>query len=177
MPTDRNELTRLTAFHARKRLLIRMRFGDPTRSRRLDSGVTHYWFMPGQLFAVMWWARLSPRKQVACFAIVEALRAGDVGYVLPCVQPAVAVHTYLNTRCVGKDRGVVALADELVTHIERQGVDPCDVAGSYYATRRRPRRSPTTSPSWSAARARGPPIRSSSRTTGNRPTASSPPMR
>lgn len=124
--------TRLTGIYVRKRLVIRLRFGEPTDIRWLNHGVTHYWFQPGQAFAVSWWARLSPRRQVACFAVVEALSAGEAGYHLPGITPAVHVHVFLNARCVGRDRGVVDRADALIRQLERSGIDPCEAPGSYY---------------------------------------------
>ena len=104
----------------------------PIYVRRLSGGVTHYWFRPNELFAVIWWARVSPRKQFACFAIVESLRVGDAGHRLPCVQPAVRVHLFVNTRCVGKDRRVVDRVDELLRQIKDAGRDPCRIAPAYF---------------------------------------------
>jgi len=128
--------TRLTGIYVRKRLVIRLRFGEPADihwpSRASGGGVTHYWFQPGQVFAVSWWARLSPRRQVACFAVVEALSAGEAGYHLPGITPAVHVRAFLNTRCVGRDRGVVDRADALILQLERAGIDPCEAPASYY---------------------------------------------
>jgi len=124
--------TRLTGIYVRKRLVIRLRFGEPADIQWLNHGVTHYWFQPGQVFAVSWWARLSPRRQVACFAVVEALSAGEAGYRLSGINPAVRVHTFLNTRCVGRDRGVVDRADALIRQLEREDIDPCEAPAAYY---------------------------------------------
>lgn len=132
--------TRLTGIYVRKRLIIRLRFGEPADihwpSAPGSSGgggeVTLYWFRPNQVFAVSWWARLSSRRQVACFAVVEALSAGEVGYRLPGITPAVRVHAFLNTRCVGRNRGVVDRADALIRQLEREDIDPCEAPGSYY---------------------------------------------
>lgn len=124
--------TRLTGLYIKKQLVVRLRFGRPAYIRWLDGGVTHYWFRPGQIFSVVWWARLSPRKQVASFAVAEALRAGEHGHLLPGVRPAVRVHVFLNTRCVGKDRRVVDRAETLIRRIERDGIEPCDLPNAYY---------------------------------------------
>lgn len=124
--------TRLTTCASEERLSVRLRFGSPKRASQRRGGVTHYWFTAGELFAVAWWARLSPRKQFACFAVVESLRVGDAGHRLPCVRPAVRVHLFVNTRCVGNDRRAVDRANDLITQIERAGIDPCAVGSAYY---------------------------------------------
>lgn len=131
-------LTRLTGVYIKKQLVIRLRFGDPSKTEWLEHGITHYWFRPGQMFAVLWWARLSPRKQIAGFAVAEALRAGEQGYHLPGVfsgagtVPGVRVHAFLKTRCVGRDRGVVDRADALIRQLEREDIDPCEAPSAYY---------------------------------------------
>ena len=124
--------TRLTTCRATERLDVRLRFGRPTVMHRRRGGVTHCWFPPGALFAVAWWVRFSPRKQFACFAVVESLRVGDTGHRLPCVRPAVRVHLFVNARCVGNDRRAVDHANDLITQIERAGTDPCAIGSSYY---------------------------------------------
>lgn len=68
--------TLFTAGYAKGRLSMRLRFGDPQHVWHSGNGVTYYWFAPGQPFAVSWWARLSLRRQVAGFAVAEALRIG-----------------------------------------------------------------------------------------------------
>ncbi len=123
--------TRLTTCATAERLNVRLRFGRPLVQRQLD-GMTCHWFTPGQMLAVTWWARHSPRRQYAAFAVVESLRVGDAGYRLPCVRPAVRVHLFVNARCVGADRRAVDRADDLITQIEQAGLDPCAVAPSYY---------------------------------------------
>jgi hypothetical protein len=117
------------------------------RVRRLRGGVTHYWFTTNQMFGVMWWARLSPRKQFACFAVVETLDVGQSGHRLPCIHPAVRVHLFVSTRCVGNDHRVVDRAESLVQQIESVGLDPSGVASAYFRAagqslrvRREPRR-------------------------------------
>ena len=153
---SRDTYTRLTACRAAGRIDVRLRFGGPARTRRLRGGVTHYWFTAGQVFGVMWWARQSPRKQFACFAIVEALDIGQSGHRLPCIHPAVCVHLFVSTRCVGNDRRVVDRAESLVQAIENAGIDPCRVAsacfhaaGQSLRVRREPRRLHAASPSLS----------------------------
>lgn len=113
-------------------LNVRLRFGEPGRIERVRDGLTHYQFAPGAPFGFMWWARLSPRRQVAGFAVVEALAARQRGYRVPCVDCAVQVHAFLNCRCVGKDRGVVGRADALIRHIQQAEIDPCAVPTTYY---------------------------------------------
>lgn len=124
--------TRLTACYAKKRLVVRLRFGRPARIQWAAPNVTHYWFRPGQLFGVVWWARLSPRRQVACLAVVEAVEIGEHGHALPGIHPAVRVHAFLSARAVGKDRRVVDRADALIGRIEHAGIEPEDVPASYY---------------------------------------------
>jgi len=129
---SRDTYTRLTACQATGRIDVRLRFGSPTRVRRLRGGVTHYWFTASQMFAVVWWARLSPRKQFACFAVVESLGVGQSGHQLPCIRPAVRVHLFLNTRCVGNDRRTADRAESLVQAIEKSGLDPSRIASAYF---------------------------------------------
>lgn len=129
--------TRLTGLYVKKRLVIRLRFGDPADIRWVSGGtsggdVTHYWFTPGQVFGALWWARLSPRRQIACFAVVEALNIGDAGYRLPAITPAVRVHAFLNARPIGRDRRVVDDADALIRRIEFEGIEPAHVPTAYY---------------------------------------------
>ena len=124
--------TRLTTCRAAERLDVRLRFGRPAFVRQRRGGMMHCWFRPRSLFAVAWWARVSPRKQFACFAVVESLRVGDAGHRLPFVWPAVRVHLFINTRCVGNDRRAVDRANDLITKLERAGIDPCAVASAYY---------------------------------------------
>lgn len=136
--------TCFTGLYVKKQLVVRLRFGEPADIRWPSKGTsggggTRYWFTAGQVFGVAWWARLSPRKQIAGFAVVEALHAGEsgsgnsVGYRLACIAPAVRVHTFLLTRAVGQDRGVVDAADTLIRDIERSGIEPARVPGAYYA--------------------------------------------
>ena len=124
--------TRLTGVCGKKRLVIRLRFGEPLRTRRAGDGQTHYWFQPGHVFAVLWWARLSLRKQVACFGVLEAREPGEAGYRLPAIDRAVRVHTFLNARCVGKDRRAVDRAEALIRGMEREQIDPCRVRSAYF---------------------------------------------
>ncbi len=123
--------TRLSTGIADDRLHVRLRFGRPACVWQVD-GITHHWFTPGVMFAVTWWARHSPRRQYAAFAVVETLRVGDAGHRLPCIRPAVRVHLFVNARCVGKDRRAVDRAEELVAQIEKAGLDPCVVAPAYF---------------------------------------------
>lgn len=124
--------TVFTACYAKGQLNVRLRFGDAQHVWRSGDGVTCYWFTPGQRFAVSWWARVSPRRQVAGFAVAEALRIGDDGYRLPCIQPAVSVHAFLTCRCHGDDRGVVGRADQMVREIQQADIDPCRIPPIYY---------------------------------------------
>lgn len=121
----------LAAGYLKDVLNVRLRFGEPQRIRH-GSGLTRYWFAPGQRFGVIWWARLSPRRQVAGFAVAEALTAGQAGYRVPCIGGIVQVHAYLNCRCAGKDRGVVGRADKLIRRIQEADIDPCRVPPAYY---------------------------------------------
>jgi hypothetical protein len=123
--------TALTCCYVRGRINVCLRFGEPSR-RQSGNGLTTYWFAPGRRFGITWWARVSPRRQVAGFAVAEALDAGHGGFRLPCVDRAVAVHAFLHCRCVGKDRGVVGRAVELIQNIHDAGVDPCIVPPVYY---------------------------------------------
>ena len=135
-PTDSMPLyepsTLFTACYAKGHLNVRLRFGDPQHVGWSGDGVTCYWFTPGQRFAVSWWARLSLRRQVAGFAVAEALRVGDSGYRLPCIQPAVGLHAFLTCRCRGDDRGIVARADKMVREIQQADIDPCRVPPVYF---------------------------------------------
>ncbi len=124
--------TLLAACQVKDRFSIRLHFGSPTRMWRIDESLTHYWFQPGDTFAVSWWARVSPRRQFAAFAIAQALGPGHSGFRLPCIDPAVNVHAFLNCRCIGKDQGVVAGADEMIHWIEQDDIDPCCVPPIYY---------------------------------------------
>ena len=124
--------TVLSGCYVRGSLNVRLRFGQPQYIRRFDNGLTHYGFAPGQRFALMWWARLSPRRQIAGFAVAEALEFGRAGHHLPCIRPAVEVHAFLCCRCTGKDRGIVGRADELVRSIQQADIDPCIVPPVYY---------------------------------------------
>ena len=135
-PTDSMPLyepwTLFTACYAKRRLNVRLRFGNPQHVWWSGDGVTCYWFTPGQRFAVSWWARVSPRRQIAGFAVAEALRVGDSGYRLCCIQPAVRLHAYLTCRCRGDDRGVVGRADQMVRQIQQADIDPCRVPAVYF---------------------------------------------
>lgn len=131
--------TQLTGRYVNRRLNVRLCFGEPVRSRRLAGGVQHYWFAPGQLLGVCWWARVSPRRQVAGFAVAETLAPGERGHLIlsagggpPCVRPAVRVHAFLCSRCVGDDRGVAGRAEQWVEQLRRAGVDPCRVPAAYW---------------------------------------------
>lgn len=124
--------TVLKGCYVRGSLNVRLRFGEPRHVRHFDNGCTHYGFTPGQRFALMWWARLSPRRQVAGFAVAEALELGRFGHRLPCIQPAVQVHAFLTCRCTGNDRGIVGRIDELIRSIQQADIDPCVVPPVYY---------------------------------------------
>lgn len=124
--------TRLTACYAKNRVVVRLRFGRPGLIRWEAPNVTHYWFRPGELFGIVWWARLSPRRQIACFAVAEAIDIGQQGHVLPGIHPAVRVHAFLVARPVRDDRRAVDRADALIGRIERAGIEPEDVPASYY---------------------------------------------
>lgn len=124
--------TILAGYYVKGVLNVRLRFGEPRGMERGRDGLTHYRFAPGAPFGFMWWARLSPRRQVAGFAVVEALAAGQRGYRVPCVDRTVQVHAFLNCRCVGKDRGAVGRADELIRSIQQSDIDPCIVPAAYY---------------------------------------------
>jgi len=124
--------TLFTACYAKDRLNVRLRFGNPQHILQSGDGVTCYWFTPGQRFAVSWWARISLRRQVAGFAVAEALRFGDSGHRLPCIRPAVCVHAYLTCRCRGDDRGIVGRADHMVRQIQQADIDPCRVPPVYF---------------------------------------------
>ena len=126
------ELTRLTTIDLPKRVTVGLRFGHPLETQVTGHGTTHHWFEPGRVFAVVWWARVSPRKQWACLAVAESLHASETGYRLPCVIPAVKVHVWLANRCRGNDRGVVEQADAVIRNIEAQEIDPSDVPAAYY---------------------------------------------
>jgi hypothetical protein len=123
--------TVLNGCYVKGSLNVRLRFGEPGYVRRFDNGLTHYGFAPGQRFALMW-ARLSPRRQVAGFAVAEALELGRPGYHLPCIRPAVQVHAFLSCRCIGKDRGSVGRIDDLIRAIQQADIDPCIVPPVYY---------------------------------------------
>ena len=126
------ELTCLTTADVPKRFAIRLLFGSALEIREHGDGFQNLWFGPQQIFAVVWWARISPRKQWACFAVVESLSTLCVGYHLPCITPAVRVHMWLGCRCRGSDRGVVAQAEAMIRGIETQQIDPADVPAAYY---------------------------------------------
>lgn len=131
--------TMLTGRYAKRRLNVRLCFGEPARSRRTGDGLRHYWFSPGQLLGVWWWSRLSPRRQVAGFAVAETLATGRSGHLIlsavervPSVRPAVRVHLFLSGRCVGDDRGMAGRAERLVDGMRRVNVDPCHVPPAYW---------------------------------------------
>lgn len=124
--------TVLSGCYVKGVLNVRLRFGEPRDVEQVRNGLTHYTFLPGQRFGFMWWVRLSPRRQIAGFAVAEALRTGEPGYRIACVQPDVQVHAYLNCRCVGKDRGAVGRAEDLIRSIQEAGIDPCHVPPAYY---------------------------------------------
>jgi len=124
--------TVLNGCYVKGSLNVRLRFGEPRSVRRFGNGLTHYGFTSGQRFALMWWARLSPRRQVTGFAVAEALELGRSGYHLPCIEPAVQVHAFLTCRCMGKDRGIVGRVDELIRAIQQADIDPCIVPPVYY---------------------------------------------
>ena len=130
--------TRLTGRHAKRRQNVRLCFGEPARAHRQTGGVQHYWFTPGQRLGVCWWARLSPRRQVAGFAVIQTLTSGQPGHLilgtvggLACIRPAVRVYLFLCGRCVGDDRGTAGRAEQLVEGMRRAGVDPCRVPSAY----------------------------------------------
>ena len=127
-----SDWTRLTACQVKDRFSVRLRFGSPVQVRRIDDGLTHYWFRADEAFAVLWWARVSPRRQFAAFAVAQARERGQSGFRLPCIDPAVNVHAFLNCRCIGKDRGVVDRADQLIGEIQQSRIDPCRVPLIYY---------------------------------------------
>jgi len=131
MLTD-DSRTALNGCYVKAVLNMRLLFGEPHQIGRVGDGMTRYWFSPGQRFGFIWWARLSVRRQVAGFAVAEALSVGECGYRLPCVDRAVQVHAFLNCRCVGKDRGVVGGANELIQQILRDDIDPCRVPPVYF---------------------------------------------
>lgn len=124
--------TILSAVYVKGVVNVRLRFGEPQQIEHADDGLTRYAFAPGQRFGFLWWARLSVRRQVAGFAVAEALRPVEHGYHLPCLDRAVQVHAFLNCRCVGKDRGIVGLADELIRSIQQADIDPCIVPPAYF---------------------------------------------
>ena len=125
-------LTHLVAAYSENRVNVRLRFGEPLQMRPIGDSVTHYWFAAGQRFGVLWWVRHSPRKQFTAFAVAEALGPGQTGYRLPCITPAVHVHAFLHCRCIGKERGVVGRADELLRQLQQSSIDLCIVPPVYY---------------------------------------------
>ena len=126
------ELTCFMTIEIPKNLSVRLRFGCPVDHQAGGNGATQYWFAPGQIFGCQWWARLSPRKHWACFAVVESLASSNVGYRVPNINPAVRIHAWLSGPCRHLDCGAVTQADSLIDQIESEHIDPSCVAAAYF---------------------------------------------
>jgi hypothetical protein len=129
-----------TAFYP-DRVNHRLRFGHPFDVEYLDRRRALHRFMPGDLFAFIWWEADGFGTQAWALAVCEALTPPAEGYALPSITPGVDVHLYARGRSqtrrgpgcrVRHILGPVERALAVIDRLEADGFDPALVSPSYY---------------------------------------------
>ena len=103
-----------------------LRFGKPFAERILDRRTRIESYAPGQVFALVRWASNDYGTVRSTLTIAQAVNTCEPFTTLPQVDPGAQV--LLSVRSWPKVSQVFALIDA----IEKDGIDPCDVAPDHW---------------------------------------------
>jgi hypothetical protein len=84
------------------------------------------------MFGVVWWRRYSEDRQHRALAVVEALPAGQVGHVLPGIEPSVTVHAIVDQHGPGGQDGAVDQLLDVIHDLKHRGQNPAALPQSYW---------------------------------------------
>ena len=103
-----------------------LRFGKPVAERILDRRTRIESYAPGQVFALVRWASNDYGTVRSALTVARAVGIGEPLTTIPQVDPGAQI--LLSVRSWPKVRQVFALIDA----IEKDGIDPCDVAPDHW---------------------------------------------
>ena len=103
-----------------------IRFGRPAAERIIDRRRRVVSFLPGALFAMVYWVGGKYGTTVSRIWVLKTLRPGEAGDVVPSVTPTVEV--LLDLKTWTKVEAVLVAIDA----IEAAGLHPADVAPDHW---------------------------------------------
>jgi hypothetical protein len=127
-----NRLTRFTSRYAAGSLIDCLAFGDPVNHHEERNRRTVYHFRPGQIFGVVWWRKYSEDRQHRALAVIEALPAGQTGYVLPGIQPGVTVHAIVDQHGPGGQDGAVDQLLDVIHDLKHRRQNPASISPNFW---------------------------------------------
>lgn len=128
-------LTRVLSVDCPGRTLTVLGFGIPFSEDQVSdiSGTQIVrLFRPGSIFAMVWWRKLSHRRQHRTLAILEAPRARDQGDSVPEIHPRAIVHVFMDQYGpAGQERSVDLMLD-LIQDMRKQDIEPAHVSTKFW---------------------------------------------
>ncbi|AGH83627.1 DUF2840 domain-containing protein [Ralstonia pseudosolanacearum] len=121
-------LTRVSLAHVEQRIDIYLRFGEPTRTIRLDRWRRVAIFLPGAVFCRVRWHANDYGTVRWQLMVMQACTPLDAAQRIPGVLPG--AHLLLHAEGEPAVRAVLAQLDA----IEAQGIAPADVSTAYWRT-------------------------------------------
>jgi hypothetical protein len=128
-------LTRVLSAAGSSRSASVLAFGIPYSEDQItaDSGTeTVRLFSPGAVFCIVWWQRLSHKKQHRTLTILEAPRVRGDGDAVLNVHPAAIVHVFMDQYGPpGQERSIDQMLD-LIQRTRDRGIEPASVTTRYW---------------------------------------------
>ena len=128
-------LTRVLTIDRPHRAIGVLAFGIPFSEDRVteeSSTQTVRLFQPGAIFSMLWWRRLSRRRQHRTLAILEAPRLRVEGDPVPDIHPGAIVHVFMDQYGPpGRERSVDLMLD-LIQCLRDHNTEPAHVAPGYW---------------------------------------------
>jgi hypothetical protein len=110
-------------------------FGVPCSEDRITavSGTeTVRLFSPGAVFCIVWWRRLSHKRQHRTLTILEAPRVRGDGDSVLDVHPAAIVHVFMDQYGPpGQERSIDQMLD-LIQIMRDRGIEPASITARYW---------------------------------------------
>ena len=109
----------------------RLLFGRPAEQDRSGPD-TVYRFTPGDIFAAVWWRRLSGGRQHRILAVLGGLEDPPARIILPGLKLRTPIQVMLDQHGPAGQDGAIDEFTDHVYRLQRAGIDPADLTPGYY---------------------------------------------